>query len=824
MLIQFTEEYLKKNIYWLLISVAYIVVVFVAFWRLDSVIYPVVAFPFLFFIKAKNKEVVIKLRLVDLALFAIFIYEIANYLFSSYPPNSFSFLLKISVAIVLYMVWALLEKRPGFAKLLLLSFALYGGLLSIVAILQFINFNFSLKAAGFRQIHQFKNIYSPFGIPINDWSTTIWLLFVPGYYYTVTLWRNKYLRYPLLLSCIAMFSAMTLTFSRGIYITILFFLICLPLLLITSGQTSMKKVLIPLVLTLCLALLSLLPIYPPFLTTVRIVETPSQVRSATGRLEIWERGLMMVKHNPLLGLGSGNFAMRYPGNYKERPEENTKILSRVNNTPIQILIDKGFSGLLLYVLLLLIWLYGLFKTYRNPHPKKDKMLSTFLLAGGIGFLIKELTFTSLLNSDGVLLTIVLWIAASRKQSKIAFKHTLKYHWFLLLFIPILLYWGWIISRDHSGEYAKNLNEKALEAASENRWAEAGDLIDRAIDKMPGQAVYHLNKGLFLLSADPPPFSVTDILNKLPLTFSTTRKWDQTTEVFKLVLQLNPNDPIASHNMGWIAFYKGELMQAKKHFEDACFIDPNEVIYNLSKALLHYHCNEDSLADFHFYRAVKVAPQLLESLLWEQVRKKNALDWENIYAKAVEDLKKEVDQSNSPIWKARLAKALIQTGDIHTSRHLLESVTDIIPNMNRPWLNLGDITINDNERKAYYTKSEFLDQQDYLPKLKLAGYYNDMAQHEEALFYYIKSLPGLFQIQYGLINEKLRRSYNTQKILHPLPPRELFYTITPSSDPANYCLKVSELFGKMGNSNRMRKFKKLSNTSPITQSDITRLYK
>lgn len=80
-----------------------------------------------------------------------------------------------------------------------------------------------------------------------------------------------------------------------------------------------------------------------------------------GRIEIWKRGLTMIKNDPLTGVGMRNFPIAegmMHANVRGQPWMNA------HNSPLQVAAEIGIAGLVLY-LMLLTRMYRTAKTLRN---------------------------------------------------------------------------------------------------------------------------------------------------------------------------------------------------------------------------------------------------------------------------------------------------------------------------------------------------------------------------------------------------------------------------------------------------------------------------
>ena len=104
------------------------------------------------------------------------------------------------------------------------------------------------------------------------------------------------------------------------------------------------------------------------------------------RLVAWRNSVEMVKDRPLSGFGSGNFKVFYPAYSRkaiiDRAIDTTKYLGRAHNDYIQIAVEQGLPGLLLF---LLLPGYGLIMTWRllkqtDDHPQQWIIIG---LSGGL---------------------------------------------------------------------------------------------------------------------------------------------------------------------------------------------------------------------------------------------------------------------------------------------------------------------------------------------------------------------------------------------------------------------------------------------------------
>jgi len=99
-------------------------------------------------------------------------------------------------------------------------------------------------------------------------------------------------------------------------------------------------------------------IYFPLIQTRTNNSTISETRSITERTTGYSEAWKMIKQNPILGVGAGNYTIALWRMDKWRPVWE---LQPVHNVPLLLLVELGFVGLLL--VLLIIWSFFRLKTY-----------------------------------------------------------------------------------------------------------------------------------------------------------------------------------------------------------------------------------------------------------------------------------------------------------------------------------------------------------------------------------------------------------------------------------------------------------------------------
>ena len=118
-----------------------------------------------------------------------------------------------------------------------------------------------------------------------------------------------------------------------------------------------------------IALVAVVTIAPSHMTNL-----DDQNRSASNRVEMWAYGVDMVQHNPVFGVGRGNFI-----NYTYR--------LIAHNSAVEIMAETGVVGLLTWITLIYISFKILFQFYRQSNCLKEKALATALGNSIVGYLV-----------------------------------------------------------------------------------------------------------------------------------------------------------------------------------------------------------------------------------------------------------------------------------------------------------------------------------------------------------------------------------------------------------------------------------------------------
>jgi len=195
--------------------------------------------------------------------------------------------------------------------------------------------------------------------------------------------KNKYIKLVLILSAVLTGILLVLTFTRGpwamLFVTLLILLF-----------RKSKKILIAFLAALLLLGIFYKPVTGRVKFTFEFKEGIN--RALSGRLTLWHNSLQIIKEHPMLGVGYGPNIFRKMYLHPEYKFYTTDPCgnfqqSDAHNLYLQIPIETGIVGLLVFMYLLVRYIEYAYKSYKQTKDyfRKD-MLSTIFLTI-IGFLV-----------------------------------------------------------------------------------------------------------------------------------------------------------------------------------------------------------------------------------------------------------------------------------------------------------------------------------------------------------------------------------------------------------------------------------------------------
>lgn len=287
----------------------------------------------------------------------------------------------------------------------------------LLTVCSFLVFRRSVQEAGFEDTYHFRFLFSPLGYITNIWAEV--LLMLSGW---ISLMRRWVL--PLQLVCLV---AILLSFSRGAYIALAVYLL---LALFFFPKTEKLRLLLPAGMAILLVVV-LLP--KEFNTTLQMDQTASQQQSTQSRITATEAAWHVFKERPLLGYGNRNYM------YAVDPllgQDSTKPFTSIApNLPVQLLVEKGIVGTLLYLFVgivvgRILWRY------------RKRTDSRIIAATWLAIFVKDLAQATWLNTPFLLfVSYILWAYLQRYETITTETSRLAY---LIPGIALTVFIGWNI--------------------------------------------------------------------------------------------------------------------------------------------------------------------------------------------------------------------------------------------------------------------------------------------------------------------------------------------------------------------------------------------
>lgn len=131
-----------------------------------------------YFIRKRDKISDSNIYFKDILLFIIVIYEFFNYYTAINTFNSLNFLIRIVFMIFIYFSLNSFIILQNYRNKLFVVISFLGLVFGVVSILEFIYFHYNLGLVGFTDVVDFKYIFKPVNIWLNEW-VSICLILLP---------------------------------------------------------------------------------------------------------------------------------------------------------------------------------------------------------------------------------------------------------------------------------------------------------------------------------------------------------------------------------------------------------------------------------------------------------------------------------------------------------------------------------------------------------------------------------------------------------------------------------------------------------------------
>lgn len=675
-------------------------------------------------------------------------------------------------------------------------------LLSLLTICSFYFFKFNIEYEGFTDLVNFKSLFHPLGSLLNDLVT---ILLLSSAFLLLALTRARFvtLWFWILVTGIGLVQlSIVFSFSRGAYLSVLVGLAVFFGLGLLLRVVSRKKILLFITGTLLMLILAALPVKQEFITTAGLTGSTSQLRSVSGRVELWKAAYQLIKEEPLSGVGNDQFSLR--ANPYLASNEDAMFTGRATNSYLQLLVEKGIIGFVPWAVFIGLLMSILFRQIRRQDH--NSLPALLLLSVFITVLFRELSFSTFFEKEQLqLLFFVLaaWIVNRDKNNQFSYKLT-RLGFPVILTVLFFIVAGFQMLYEIS---AKN-SDTYIERYQDRDFSGALNAITCALKFDPKNPQLVANKG-YLLNM----ILAKDSFNK-------SENKENALAYYCSAVRYSPCDPYLQHNLAWLYFNNGKADSAEVHYRKACELSANTALFHISKGLLQERKKTGDYGVAEYKKAIRLSPELLDSEFGRELTINFSDDFRKMLNEVIDSLSLKIKKDESPILKGRLAKMILYRGDTALAIQLFEKASKELPNLDRPWYYMAKIKLAQNDTVTflkYMNRAILLDPRDYCYPLALGDYYFGRNQKRDAIYYYKNAVFNHANnyTQHAMISPKW---YGYKSLPEDVLPVGLLERISPSFDKTNVCSRLSNLLQSTGQNEEAKLFETYKN-GEITVSKL-----
>lgn len=710
----------SNNIYYLILIYLSIVIAS-CIWNIINFFIPSTIFLIIIFSFILAKKEKIRIDYFEFLLFILLLSEMLSLLFSVYPFNSIKSYIEFTTVIFSSFLFGRIisnKKIEGYIVLIISSILL---IISLINTPIFIVKYLESKINGFGDFSQLRHLYHPMGLPSNEW-VTIMLCLIPfpviGYFISTREGLNKYSfsffyhpssKYFFIFIILMSIFNIFISFSRSGFISLILFIVFIDIQFVAKKIVTIKKIVF-----LNILLISLLGVFMICFNSASkstIKPTTTHQRSVQGRFIQWENAKNVFFDNLATGIGSKNYAL-IQSNY-QNVSFDTSFSPRVNNSYLQILVEKGIVFTIPWVVFIIFVVFMSLK--RVSTVVVNKIVTIVGLSAIISIMFRDFFFSSLFYNNGILMLFFILISFTMNsldsivEIRIGSK---KYLSFVCITIMLM------VSTYIYIKYTRGVdNYTRLISSFEN------DSIDNCNNESSDNSLYNATMALkYERGTKRSQDSISDIRNSIIY--------------YKKAIEINPYDGLFYHNLAWLYYYDNCPDIALELISKAINISPNTALYYISRGLINESKYfEKSLEDYKI--AIMLSPDICDSHFFKELKMRYGAYSNKILEDALSDLYGILSDGDSSIIEAKIAKILLTQNRLCEAYTILNNITDIHPNLNRPWLYLAVLEgyLGNAENKyIYLKKSEYLGPNDYLPVVELANHFQIVRQNKRYLEY------------------------------------------------------------------------------------------
>lgn len=514
----------------------------------------------------------------------------------------------------------------------------------VLAICSFFIFRQSVLKVDFLDTYHFRFLFRPLGYVTNVWAEI--LLILLGWSCIVRRYSSLFI----FLTILAIF----FSFSRGAYIALGVYIIAWTLL----AKSKQEKYLL---LVISIVTITLTAILCPseIKTTLQMNHTVSQQQSTEGRIAAIHDNWETFQKCPLLGYGSRNYSFAI-----DRTLNQDSTHSKTTYAPnilVQLLIEKGIIGILLYLLLAVAVIRTILKRKNQP---ESYIIGCIFLA----LAVKEMTQATLLYTPFALFMVYVMLAFLQKEKTSDDKENRQTVFtYIIPCIVTFCYLGWLVFVFFQNQNQSYL-QQSMAAWEKGKFAEAIRLMEQTGEQTPNL----INRGLLYMQY----YQKTG-----------NSKYQQTAEeVLQKARQLQPEDIQIRYLQARLYIDNKALGKARQIAEELATTYPKNSLYLSALSDILYRQGEIDAALQLLIDAIHYTPRLLTGKRIRHLQQNDPV----FYQSLLQHLSVlSPSPEDSPTNYARLGYITWWCGNQSVAENYLREAVKALPNLVTPWHLLGD---------------------------------------------------------------------------------------------------------------------------------------
>lgn len=582
--------------------------------------------------------------MVDGCLCLITAYDVISCLHAACTTPAISYSLFSLFCLTAYFVLRRLFGSAHATRLLQQGSYLPVGAALLLAISSFWVFRQSVLGAGFQDTYHFRFLFRPLGYITNVWAEV--LLILLGWVCLVRKYSGIFIFLTVL--------AILFSFSRGAYIALGVYMITW-LLFVKPKREKIRLLAVSIVAILLTGIF-----FPNEMrTTLQMNHTTSQQQSTEGRITATQVGWETFRQRPIFGCGNGNYTFAVDQTLNQ--DITHSYTSYAPNILVQLLIEKGIIGSLLYLLLALAVCRTILKRRKQP---ESYMIGCLFLA----LAVKEMTQATLLYTPFAMFMVYVILAFLQKEKiSIEEENRQTVSAYTIPGIVALCYLGslafvFIQNQD------KSYQQQSIIAWEKGLFTEAIRLMEQTKELTPNL----INRGLLYMqyyhkTANPQYQQVAE-------------------EVLQKARQQQPEDIQIRYLQARLYIDNKALGKARQIIEELATDYPKNSLYLSALSDILYQQGEKEAALQPLVNAIRYTPRLLTGKRIRLLRQNDPAFYNTLLERlsALSPTPEDI-----PTDYARYGYIARWCGNKSVSDEYLRKALNALPNLATPWHLLGD---------------------------------------------------------------------------------------------------------------------------------------